>query len=309
VIHKKTHLLVVLACLALVVSVLSCAPQQGEKRLELQLEKAPRLNEPVKLTCIRSSPWDITNEKINIDFEWIEPKRDRVVKVPPENVLVQGDFNWEAAVTKDVPVEFSAVIKFPYEGNWRIRAVSTSPGWESGGVFLHVTEDSGMFGWLEDYRPSTSDTFPITPSERWPMTVELDISKAPRLDEPVELTWVINSIRDIAEANGEVKFYLMEGTDRVEVSMEDILIEGDLSWEGPLKEDTSVQFSATIKLPLEGDWEIHASADCYTEPEPINSGSVLFLHVGKDKGRWGWAEPHKKPHQGPAPPPDEPTES
>jgi len=267
-IHKMKYLLIALACVALVISALSCAPQQGEKRLELRLEKAPRLNEPVELTCIRTAIWDIPNEKINMDFEWIEPKRDRVVEVPPEDMLVEGDFDWEAAVTKDVPVEFSAIIKFPHEGNWRVRAVSTSPGWESDCVFVHVAEDSGTFGWQEDYRPSMS-AVPSTPSENFPMTVQLDISKAPRLDEPVELTWIVNSIRDIAEANGQVKFYLMEGTDRVEVPVDDILVEGDLSWEGSLKEDTPIQLS-----------------------------------VCEEEGRFGWAEPHmKKPPPGPPPPP------
>ncbi len=299
-IHKTKHLLLVLACLALVISALSCTPQQGEERLELQLEKAPRLNEAVELTCIRKESRDIPNEKINIDFEWIEPKHDRVVKVPPEDMLVDGDFNWEAVVTKDIPVEFSAIIKFPEEGNWRVCAESTSPGFESDCIFLHVTEDSGMFGWQEDYRPSTGPS-PSTPSEEFPMTVQLDISKAPRLDEPVELTWVITSIRDIAEANGEVKFYLMVGTDRVEVSMEDMLIEGDLSWEGSLKKDTPVQLSAIIRFPEEGDWRIQAWA--HSPEQEGGSAHSLFLHIGKEKGRFGWVEPHeKKPPPGPPPP-------
>ena len=331
-IRKKKHLLIVFACLILVVSVLSCAPQQGEKRLELQLEKAPRLNEPVKLTCIRSISFNnlfvgmtsdnISHEKIELDFRRIDPKSGGWVNVQPEEVLFEGSFNWEAAIKIDKPnyrievspqdvladgeldweaavdrgilLEFSAIVKFPKEGNWRLCATSTRPGWDSDCIVFHVGEDSGMFGWQEDYRPSTGPS-PFTPSEKFPMTVQVDISKAPRLDEPAELTWAINSIRDIAEVSGEIRFYRMEGTDRVTVSAEDILVEGDLSWEGSLKKDAPVQLSATIKLHREGDWEIYASADCYTKPEePINSGFPLFLHVGKDKGRWGWAEPHER---------------
>lgn len=300
-IHKTKHLLLVLACLALVISALSCAPQQYEKRLELRLEKAPRLNESVELTCIRRSSLGIPNEKINVQIEWIEPKRDRVVKVPPEDVLVEGNFNWEAVVTKGIPVEFSAIIKFPHEGNWRIRAVSASPGWDSDGVFLHVGKDSGMFGWQEDYRPSTGPS-PLIPSERFPMTVQVDISKAPRLDEPAELTWVINSIRDIAEVKGEIEFYRMEGTNRVNVPIENVLIEGDLSWEGSLKKDTPVQLAAIIRFPEEGDWGIEAWA--HSPEQEGGCNYPLFLSVGKEKGRFGWAEPHEKPHQGPPPPPE-----
>jgi len=301
-IHKKRHLLILLACVALVVSALSCAPQQGEKRLELRLEKAPRLNEPVELTCIRIEGRDIPNEKINIDFEWIEPKRDRVVEVSPEDMLVEGDFNWEAAVKEDVPVEFSAIIKFPHEGNWRICAVSASPGWESDSVFVHVAEDSGMFGWLEDYRTPTGYPYPHTPSERAPMTVQVDISKAPRLDEPAELTWVINSIRDIAKANGEIEFHRMEGTGGMEMPAEDILVEGDLSWEGSLKKDTPIQLSAIISFPQEGDWQIVALGH---SPEQVSGcADGLFLHVGEEEGRFGWVEPHiKKPPPGPPPSP------
>jgi hypothetical protein len=287
-IHRVKYLLIILLCLALAISVLSCLPR-GETRLELQLEKAPRLNEPVKLICICRAIRDITNEKINVEFEWIEPKRDRVVEVPLEDVLVEGDFNWEAAVTKDIPVEFSASIKFPEEGNWKIRAVSTSPGWESDSIFLHVAEDSGMFGWQEDYRPNTGPD-PDTPSEMFPMTVQADISKAPRLYEPVELTWAINSIRDIGEVEADIEFYRMEGTDRVEVPAEDVLVEGNLTWEDSLTKDVTVQLSAIIRFPVEGDWEIQAWT--YSPEQEGGANDPLFLSVGKEKGRWGWAEPH-----------------
>jgi hypothetical protein len=288
-IHREKYLLIILICLALAISALSCPPR-GETRVELRLEKAPRLNEPVKLICICRAIRAIPNEKINVEFEWIEPKRDRVVEVPFEDVLVQGDFNWEAAVTKSVPTEFSAIIKFPHEGKWRIRAVSAGPGWESDVISLYVTEDFGTFDLPKDYRPNTGPV-PYVPSEEFPMTVQVDISKAPRLDEAVELTWTINSIRDMAEVNGWVNFRQMEGTEEVDVPAEDILVEGDLNWEGSLKKDIPIQLSAIIRFPEEGDWRIQARARA---PEQEGGcADSLFLNVSAEKGRWGWAEPHE----------------
>lgn len=298
-IRKEKRLFAALVYLVLFASMLGCAPQQATRDLELQLEKAPRLNEPVKLMCTRSARWDIPNEKINVEFQWIEPKRDRVVEVPLEDVLVQGDFNWEAAVTKSVPIEFSAIIKFPHEGKWRIRAVSASPGWESDVISLYVTEDFGTFDLPKDYRPNTGPV-PYVPSEEFPMTVQVDISKAPRLDEAVELTWTIKSIRDMAEVNGWVNFRRMEGTEEVEVPAEDILVEGDLNWEGSLKKDIPIQLSAIIRFPEEGDWRIQARARA---PEQEGGcADSLFLNVGVEEGRWGWVEPHEKTRP-PQPPP------
>jgi len=332
--HKLTYLLVILVCLALVIPSFSCAAEQSSvnKRLEIQLEKAPRLNEPVNLTCIRQTGdfvppgqekkisdnvsqgendfvpigqekkvTDKTkHEKITLEFERVDPKTRLLVKVPAQEVHVGGNLNWEGDITGE-PLEFSATIKFPYEGNWGIYVRSTYRPEDSDSIFLSVAEDSGSFGWPEDYRPSTSHSFPITPSQRWPISVELDIPKPPLVNEPVQLTWSINSIRDIDEVISEVKFQRMEGTDRVEAPAKDMLIEGDLTWKGSLKKDSPLNFSVTVRFPLEGDWGIVAIADSYVEQEPINASSRLFLHAAKDKSRWGWTESHEKPLQGPPP--------
>jgi hypothetical protein len=122
------------------------------------------------------------------------------------------------------------------------------------------------------------------------MTVQVDISKAPRLDEAVELTWTINSIRDMSEVNGWVNFRRMEGTEEVEVPAEDILVEGDLNWEGSPKKDIPIQLSAIIRFPAEGDWEIEARAR--SPEEEGGCADSLFLNVGAEEGRWGWAQPH-----------------
>lgn len=319
---NKTRLfLAILVCLALVMPTLNCggvlAP--GGKSLKLNLDKAPRLNEPVKLTCTRQTSYFVPpgqskkasdnmtqvsnilvspiHEKITLEFVRVDPKSGRGIKVPVQQVLAGGNPNWEGDMTNK-PMEFSATVKFPYEGNWSIHASSTQRSRDTDDIFLNITEDSSSFGWPPDYRPFTSPS-PSIPTEQSPITTQLDIPKPPRLDEPVQLTWSLNSIRDIDGVISEVKFYHMEETDRIKVSAEDILIKGDLSWKGPLKKDNPLNFSATIKFPLEGDWEILTLADSYVEQQPINAGSGLFLHIDKDKSRWGWTENHEKQYEGP----------
>ena len=332
--------LIIIICMALVIPALSCSAIQapGGKSLKLQMDKAPRLNEPVKLTCIRQTKGllppgqlkkisDSTTgqnissdnesetsfippglekpekEKITLKFERIDPKTKALIEVPAEEVIVGGNYKWEGDITGQ-PLEFSATLKFPYEGNWGIYAQSAEDSWDRYDIFLNIGEDSSSFGWPPDYRPGTSHNFPITPSQRWPIAVELDIPKPPRLDEPVSLTWSLNSIRDIDGVISEVKFYRMEGTDYVIVPEEDMLLEGNLSWKGSLKKGNSLNFAATVKFKQEGDWRIVAIADSYSEPEPINAASGLYVHIGKEKSRWGWTEPHEKPYEGPLPLPD-----
>lgn len=301
--NKITCLLVILVCLALVIPSLSCFPGSS---LELKLDKAPRLNEPVTLTCIRLTETRDAgkHEKITLEFERVDPKTYSVIKVPAQDMLIGGNLNWEGDMAGE-PLEFSATLKFHYEGNWGIYARSTERPQDGYAIFLNVTEDSGPFGWPEDYRPRTSPS-PDNSTERSPITVELDIPKPPRLNEPVQLTWSLNSIRDVDGVIAKIEFWHLEGTKGTNVPVEDMLIEGNLTWNGSLKKDSPLNFSATIKFPLEGDWDIRAHGDSYIEQQPINSTYPLFLHIDKDKSRWGWTEPHEIKTHGPPPPVDEP---
>lgn len=336
--HKITHLLVILVCLALVIPALNCAPQP---QLELKLEKAPRLNEPVKLTCIRKTSdfvkpgqekkasdnvsdkkgvsdnvsskkavsdentYDPAYEKIVLEFDRLDLKTGFFTRnIPLQEVLVGNSFNWEGHMTGE-PMEFSATIKLPYEGCWSICARSTQDWLDSDCVFVQVTEDESMFGCQKDYRPNTSPG-PDPPTKYYPITVELDIPKPPRLNEPVELTWSLNSIRDVDGVIGRVEFVHLEGKTRAIVPAEDMLIKGDLNWTGSLKKDSPLYFSATVKFPQEGDWVIRAHGDSFAEQHPINSEYPLFLHIDKNKSRWGWTESHEIKTHGPPPPVDEP---
>jgi hypothetical protein len=308
--RKVGYLLAAIACLALVLPSLSCdwiklATYQITYKpdLELRLEKAPRLNEPVKLTCIRRADERDkgVHEKITLEFERVDPKTRWLIKVPAQEVLAGGNLNWEGDMTGE-PMEFSATLKFPYEGNWGIYARSTQPPYNMDNIFLNVGEESGSFGWVKDYAPMV-DPYPDIPEERRPITVEFDMAKPPRLNEPFQITWGISTIRDIAEASGGVRFIHMEGTKEISIPAEDVLINGDVIWEGSLDKDNPLQFSDTVKLSEEGDWAIGSFCNSYIEQEPINSGSALYIYVSKDKGIWGWTKSHEKKPSGTLPPP------
>jgi hypothetical protein len=242
-----------------------------------------------------------TYEKILLTFDYRESKTRWVKDVPLQEVLVGSSLNWEGRMTAE-PMQFSATIKFPYEGCWSINARSTYNYHDSSSIIIQVAEDGSTFGCQKDYAPPV-DPYPRTPSEQQPITVELDILKPPRLNEPFQITWGISTIRDIAEASGEVKFYHMEGTEEVSVPAEEVLIKGDVTWEGSLKKGSPLQFSATVILPKEGDWRIRAVGIDHAQLVPRNAGFSLFLHVSNDKGRWGWTESHESEPKGPPPPP------
>jgi hypothetical protein len=216
-------------------------------------------------------------------------------------VLAKDSLNFETAASRGVPLKFSATIRFPAEGNWSICARPSLEAGDSDCVYLYVAEDSSTFGWLKDYAPYVG-SYPDTTSEQHPITVELDILKPPRLNEPFQITWGISTIRDIPEASGGVRFIHMEGTKEISIPVEEVLIKGDVTWKGSLKKGSPLRFSATVKLPEEGDWAVGSYCNSYVEREPINAGSALYMHVEKDKGRWGWTESHENPYKGPPPP-------
>jgi hypothetical protein len=298
--RKAGYLLVALVCLLLVVPSLSCGLITYKRPLELRLEKAPCLNEPVKLTCIRqTSGLDSGgHEKITLKFYWVVPKTGRGIVVPAQEVLVDSDFSWEGEITGQ-PMNFSATIKFPYEGKWSILARSIQRPEDIDTMFLNIDRESGSFGWPRDCRPPSGDCII---NERWPVKMDINLSEVPCLDEPAQLMWSLNSIRDITNVSCEIEFYLLQGTDRVRIPPEEMLIDGHLTWEGSLEKNKLIELSATVKFTKTGDWIIIPS---YQLPEQTDScAQQFYLHIDGNEGHWGWTEPHEKlPSPGVLPPP------
>jgi len=105
----------------------------------LYMEKAPRLNEAAIVICsVKSIGHDA-------------PNTTAIINLPEGAVLVSGNLDWQGDLTADVPVQFSAVIKFVEEGRWIIEAfanhtVDESYGWRDDDyINVDVRADAGTF--------------------------------------------------------------------------------------------------------------------------------------------------------------------
>ena len=129
--------------------------------VHLIMEKAPRLNEAATITC--------TVKSIGHDA----PNTTAIINIPEGAVLVSGNLDWQGNLTADVPIQFSAVIKFIEERKWTIEAVAN-----------HEKDES--YGWrADDYinidvRADASEFFNIGVI---PEEIEFDPTYQPQPDE------------------------------------------------------------------------------------------------------------------------------
>ena len=134
--------------------------------VDLNIAKAPRLNEIVALSCVVWSDLD-------------GPASTASIELPEGAVLVDGNLKWEGDLQKDIPVQFSATIKFVEEGQWEIKAVanrvvSESYRWgDADYIYLTVKKDSGSFSFdtntsepVVELEPE-SQTQPDKTPQRW----------------------------------------------------------------------------------------------------------------------------------------------
>jgi hypothetical protein len=107
--------------------------------LHLEISKAPRLDEEVILRCVVEAAFDAPHS-------WAR------IELPEGAVLVDGKTSWEGDLSKEVPVELQATIKFVEDGNWTIKAVARhdidETNWwgDTEYIYLYVTQDHGRFG-------------------------------------------------------------------------------------------------------------------------------------------------------------------
>lgn len=271
----------------------------------MKLSHAPRVGETaeVTLTIIRNFPEPISVkawlEFSRVDVSGSYGESQKRVNVAPQEILSQGDLNWEGTATLDTPLEFRTDIKFPEEGIWEITGYIQGKGnpSRSNRVKLAVqTDRAGIYGseahrageldWMDDYSPNVAVRLDS------PVTATLNLSKPPKLNEPVELTWSIASTKDVAEAKVWIEFKLMEpgATKPIKVPGESVLVEDSLQWEGALEKGVIFSSSGTVAFPEAGDWEIVLKCD---DSENIYGCATIFLNVTEERGSWGWAESHE----------------
>ncbi|MCJ7646851.1 hypothetical protein MUO65_08165 [bacterium] len=116
-----------------------------------------------------------------------------------------------------------------------------------------------------------------------PIEVTLKISKAPRLNQIVDLTCTIVSAMDAPNSKAEI-----------ELPEEAVKVSGNLKWKGDLKKKHPVTLNTKIKFIKEGKWVIKASAKHIIDEENWwGDIDYLYLTVKKDSGETGWPEDEK----------------
>ena len=111
-----------------------------------------------------------------------------------------------------------------------------------------------------------------------PIDLTLDISSMPSLGKTVELTftvevkdlwdslWMGQTVDTISNAKASVDFFwadihgsYSEAKYFVQIPHEDVLVDGELNWEGNALENREITLHSQIQLPKEGVWEIRAN--------------------------------------------------
>lgn len=295
-------------------------PEVPPTEVTLKISHAPKVGETAELTLTVDTNWS-TGKNVGHGRAWLEVSRVGIsgsyqeskqkIEIPVSNILVSGKTSWDVTLTERETVELHSTIRFPSEGIWEVTGYVEGDDWEGptgdwirlavehdrAGIYGSEAYRAGELEWMKDYAPEIGLRLDI------PVTVMLDLSKPPRLGEPVELAWSIVSNDDSEKVRVRIEFKLMEtgGARATILTSESMLVEGDLQWEGALKKDTPVSSSATIVFPKEGDWEI----TLYCTDAGISSmgHAVIMLNVTEERGRWGWVESHEEDRSDVPPPP------
>jgi hypothetical protein len=121
--------------------------------MELDIAKPPKAGEEVALTCTMASFSDFPNYSMTIAFSR-RLADGSTISVPASQLLVKGDYQWQGNLQKGQPAVFTATIKFPENGDWRIHVqrnsqkgiVDNKPGY-SDELKLTVSSSTSYYGW------------------------------------------------------------------------------------------------------------------------------------------------------------------
>ncbi|MBI2523248.1 hypothetical protein HYW19_02575 [Candidatus Woesearchaeota archaeon] len=108
----------------------------------MSISKAPKLNEPVTLTLTISSALDAPDSKTAIEL-------------PEGTIKIGGNLSWEGDLSKNVPVQISAEIKFIQGGDWAIKGsakhiIDEDNSWgDADYIYLGTNETFGKLGYCE----------------------------------------------------------------------------------------------------------------------------------------------------------------
>lgn len=110
-----------------------------------------------------------------------------------------------------------------------------------------------------------------------PITTRLVLSKAPSVNEAVDLTFTISSVLAAPETTATI--VLPEGA---------VLVEGDLAWTGDLEANEPQIVQATISFEREGEWMIEAKALHEVGNGDIWGDAAYIYLTVSDEGHFGF---------------------
>jgi hypothetical protein len=285
-------------------------------RLIIGTSSIPKLGETVDLTfkismegvtlgadyrrsLINSRVW-IDVYRTNLKGSYSEAKYS--LKVPINEILVSGDTSWQGDASWG-GVELKSKIRLPREGFWKFEGSLLGDKWDrpltaytkyvlldgKSQKYDYFNPDSkaGPLGYLSNFNygeaghPTLNET--ITP-----IIVEADISKAPRVGEEVTVTANIVSLHDVPNFSAYFNFVNRSSRQRVPAST--VLVSGQSNWTGDLKANQTVQFSANIKLPETGEWEIYVEGNSKENLANHFGGyaNSILITIEPDKSYFGW---------------------
>jgi len=251
-------------------------------KVELSISELPVLNEPVALTCDVTSCNDASNSTAQI-------------KLSDGASLISGNLEWQGNLEANIPVSFSAQIVFERTGHQTIEAIAShviddKNGWgDLDVIYLDIGIESSTFGW------------PVSPvpvvriPDKWSdIKTNLEISHAPKLNEPAKLFVTILSPVDFPGLTAEIIFYqgveLLEGARRQPV---------DLKAGVPLHFSAIIVFNETGYHTVTADVTEKVNGVWHHSPQ-----DTIFFDVGVEGSTYerGWPQRETLTEDPPPPP-------
>ena len=288
----------------------------------LTINPPPKLGQTAELTFTLGTinPYDFSNRQslVNarawVEFYWTNTQGSyseakQSVPVPLNEVLVGGNLIWEGNALTTSTIKLNSTIQLPREGVWKIMGFFSGEGWGKPADYrleVAVTKDAAAIMSAPDFKSGPlaylgyvaygEGSGKTMDEVTAPFIVELDISKAPRMGEEVVVTCHINSLHDVPDFSAEIVFF----KHGIQISREALQVQGSLEWAGDLKQGQPVEFSASIKFPEEGEWEIRAGGNSLENEKNHRDGSadILQITVGNDLSFFGFRHDHEKPSTG-----------
>jgi hypothetical protein len=193
---------------------------------------APPLNQEAELVCtVNALSMPVKNMSVSVNL-------------PEALELVSGELSWVGDVAEGDEAEvIKAVVRSVKTGNWTIELTAYLNPEENGGlkisgsahIYISISEDSAEWGVTPPWYEGGGHEVPIEVVEApsTPIKVDLSISHAPAVNAVANLTCTVSSTKDAPNTTAQVK--LPEGAS---------LVSGSLNWQGNLKANEPVSFSA-----------------------------------------------------------------